>query len=200
MAYDIINAIIDTMTDPNTGIKNLVNEGLISTNPIYLRTIDRPPLQDDPTRRSYYLCVGPEITGNPDDHYRMPVSSVRRGKLGMGTELPQHELNGAMRFINFFTIEGWTPRAASRVLVYEQGMEALARLEMALFKLQHSDFFYGIETEDQRESTGSMMQAFGYDGGRFTPLGGDSEWYGRIHIRFHIYSELQQAWFRGEEF
>jgi hypothetical protein len=125
----------------------------------------------------------------------MPVGSIRRGKLGIGTEVPEYEIGGGLKFINFFTVEGWTPKANTKNKCYQQGMEALSRLELALFHLQRHDFFEGIETDDGRESTGGFVQLFGYDGGRASPIGGDREWYGRIHMRFHVYSELKNLWF-----
>lgn len=201
MAYDIMNSLVDKLADPATGFLDLVNEGLTSDDPLSLKTVSRPPLQDDPTRRAYFVCVGPEM--RPEDksfHYRMPLTSIRRGQLGMDTEIPMHEMDGSMRFINFFLVEGWVPKANTRELCYERGMACLNRLEMALFKLQHTDFFFGVETDDGRETTEGLMQAFGYDGGHVEPLGGDREWYGRIYMRFHVFSKLKQAWFRGEEF
>lgn len=196
MAFDITNAIIDRFAEENDGLLSVVNAGLLTDDPTYLKTISRGPLQDDPTRRAFYICIEPESDPDkPDDFYRMPVSSVRRGKLGVGSELPQIEVGGGLKFINFFTLDGWTPKANTRELSYEQGCKALARLEIALFKMQRTDFYYGISTEDGRETTGDMVQIFGYDGGKSTPLGGDREWYSRIRMRFHMFSELSNRFF-----
>ena len=128
----------------------------------------------------------------------MPVNSIRRGKLGMGSEVPELEVGGGMKFINFMIMEGWTPKADSREAAYVNGHQALSRIELSLLTMARSQFFAGITTDDGRESTADIVQVFGYDGGRATVIGGDREWYGRFRLRFHFYSELHNEWFQGE--
>lgn len=193
MAADITNTIMDAIIATYPGY---FNNGINTTNPLYLKTILKSPLQDDPTLRAFYLEVGPDTTMATDDnHWRMPVQSIRRGKLGTDAEKPELEIGGGYKMINFFIIKGWIPMQTSRELAHENAGKAVRRLERSFARLMNSSSFRMLATDDGLEYTNSgYPNVFNIDGTHYELRGGDTEWYPQISMRFHVFTEIAREY------
>jgi hypothetical protein len=123
----------------------------------------------------------------------MPVQSIRRGRLGVEQQTPEPEIGGGYKMINFFLVHGWLPTTGSRELAYANAGKALRRLERAFARLANNQFFGGITTDDGTETTGGVFpQVFGNDGAHFELTGGDAEWYPKVFLRFHVFTEIRR--------
>lgn len=195
MAADIVNTIIDKIIQEYPA---KFNAGLTTSDPLYLRSIIKNPLQDDPIVRAFYLAVGPDFTmQDPDTHWRMPVQSVRKGKLGIDQERPEIEVGGGYRMINFFIIEGWLPFTSTREQAHDRAGKALRKLEQAFSQMTNSASFRALSTDDGLEYTNAgAPQVFGNDGSHYKITGGDAEWYPRVQMRFHIYTEIRRDYWK----
>lgn len=196
MAADIVNTILDAIVETYPGE---FNRGLDPADPLYLRSIVKAPLQDDPTLRAFYLEVGPDQAMTDDDnHWRMPMTSLRRGKLGVHQEHPMPEIGGGYKMINFFVVKGWLPMAGSREIAHGQAGTAVRRLERAFGRLAHGQFFNGLVTDDGMESTNAgFPQVHNMDGAHYALRGGDTEWYPQVSMRFHVFSEIARDYWGG---
>ena len=192
MAYDISNAIMDYLVD---NFLDPMNEGLLSDDPDLLKTIEKGPLQDDPTLRASYLIVEPDFEADPLGP-RQPVGQDRKNKLKHVETAPNAEIGGNFLMVNYFKIGGWTPRALTKPLAYEQAGKYTRRLERAIQKLARTDFFYGIATDDGSETTGGLLQVFNLNGTVCKLIGGENEWYGQSFVRFAIYSQVLNDYWR----
>jgi hypothetical protein len=194
MAKDFVNAVMDMMIDRFPAI---FNEGLVPGNKLYLKRVIKEPLQDDPTARAFYLMVSPDDTmAGDDNHWRMPIQSIRRGKLGVNSDIPKMEVGGGYKMINFFLIRGWLPVFQTRNAAYEAGGIALRRLEMAMARLANGPLAEGIATEDGYEtSAAGYPQVFGNDGGHFELIGGETTWYPKLSMRVHVFSEIHRNYY-----
>lgn len=195
MAQDITNTILDAIIVTYPGY---FNNGINTDNALYLRSIVKAPLQDDPTLRAFYLEVGPDTTMMTEDtHWRMPMTSLRRGRLGQHQEHPMPEIGGGYKMINFFIVKGWLPMTGSRELAHENAGKALRRLERSFARLANSTFFNGLTTDDGMESTNAgFPQVFNMDGGHYELRGGDTEWYPQLSMRFHVFSEVVRDYWK----
>lgn len=192
MAYDITNAIMDTFIDYVPGY---INEGLLPDDPDWLETIEKGPLQDDPTVRATYLIIEPdyEVDG---DGYRQPVGSIRKNKLRHAETAPQHEIGRGAVMVNYFRIGGWTPRSSSKAELYETGGKFARRLERAVQQIARDVLPQGVTTDDELESTKGLLQMFNLNGTEMKPKGGESEWYAVVYVKFAVYSVVEYAYWR----
>lgn len=198
MAFDITNTIIDYMVGQ---LPQEFNAGVDDTNPLYLRSVTRHPLQDDPTLRAFYLAVGPDISlQDTGSHWRMPLNSQRRGMLGLHQDHPTHEIGGGYLMLNFFLITGWLPMHGTRESAYQSAGEALRLLERAFGRIANNVFYTGaLVTDDGMETTDAgYPQVFNNDGGHFALRGGESEWYPQLTFRFHVYTRINRAYWEYE--
>lgn len=201
MAADMTNTIMDYLVARVPEYMNAGYEDLTELEremePLYLRTMIKGPLNDDPTLRAFYLQVTPDTTmQDQDDHWRMPVTSIRRGKLGIHQEHPMPEVGGGYKFINFFLIQGWLPMYGNREAAHLAGGEGMRRLERALARMNTGQLFWGIETDDGMETTNAgFPQVFGNDGMHYELKGGENTWYPLLTCRFHIFSEVRREYY-----
>lgn len=202
MAADIINTVLDQLIVTLPGYLNAPYAAMTpeqqDAEPLYLRTCVKGPLQDDPTVRAFYLTVSPDITMmDQDTHYRMPIDSIRRGRLGINTGLPEMEIGGPYKYINFFIIEGWLPLYGSRESAHIGAGEAVRRIEQALAKMNNAQLFTALATSDGLETTNAgFPQVFGNDGSHYKLRGGDGTWYPMVSTRFHIFSAVDRDFYR----
>lgn len=188
MTTTIIDTIVERFPD-------YMNEGIITGEPDYLETIERGPLQDDPTKRASYLIVEPDLEADPDG-YRQPVGSARKNKLKVVETAPEHEIGGGFRMITYFRIGGWTPRARTKTDGYAQIGRYTRRVERAVQQMARNVFPAGIETDDGQESTGDALQVFNLRGTVARLKGGENEWYGLVYVNFGVYSTVQNDYWR----
>lgn len=184
MAVDMINSIMDHIVEK---LPSYINEGLNIDDPDYLETVEKGPLQDDPTQRATYIVVEVDQDADPDG-YRQPVGSSRKNKLRHVDTAPMHEVGGGFVMINYLRVAGWTPQADDKTTAYEEIGKFTRRLERSLQKMARHDFYSGISTDDGMETTGGMIQVFNLNGTTFKLIGGESEWYGKVYIKFAVYS------------
>lgn len=170
-----------------------VNDGLTDRNPLFLRTIDKEPLQDDPTRRAYYLCIGPDR----EKGARKALNAISATALDALQPVPQYEVGGSFLMANFFKIEGWIPRQTSKEAVYDISGDAARRLERAFMQMMREEFFLGVATDDLNETTRGMIQVFNHEGLEIKPVGGEREWYATVSIRFHVWSGVVNSYWRS---
>lgn len=192
MAVDIINSIMDHIVETLPGY---VNEGLNVGDPDYLETVEKGPLQDDPTLRATYIVVEADSDADPDG-YRQPVGSSRKNKLRHVDTAPMHEIGGGLIMINYFRVGGWTPQSDDKSSAYEEIGKFTRRLERAIQKMARQDFAAGISTDDGMETTGGMLQIFNLNGTTFKLIGGESEWYGKVYIKFAVYSKVENEYWK----
>ena len=201
MAADITNTILDMIVQELPQIMNAEFEGMTDAQKnkeaLYLRSVVKYPLQDDPTLRAFYLAVSPDTTMDKEDnHWRMPVTSIRRGKLGIHQEHPMPEIGGGYKYINFFLVRGWLPIQGSREAAHEIAGIGLRRLEQAVSQLMNGQMYQGLETDDGMESTrAGFPQVFNHDGAHYDIIGGESEWYPQLIMRFHVYTEIRREFY-----
>lgn len=190
MAYDITNTILDTLI---AELPSRVNEGLLTTDPEYLETIERGPLQDDPTVRASFLVVYPDR----DRGFRQPVVAVREDDYLVRANLPRYEVGGGYLFVNYFVLEGWTPLSDTRENDYLIAGKFLRRVETALLRLARDGAFLDITTDDEQETTAGLSQAFALSESSFRYIGGENEWYAKVVLRFHVYSQVKPTYYRS---
>lgn len=190
MAADITNAILDLLIER---LPPAVNEGLLSTDPIYLTSIERGPLQDDPTMRATFLTVAPD----EERGFRKPVVAVREDDYLVRANLPRYEVGGDFLFVNYFVIRGWTPISGDKEAVYLTGGRFLRRVETALMRLARDGGFADITTDDEMETTAGLDQTFALSQSSFDTIGGESEWYARVLLHFHVYSRVRNDYWRA---
>lgn len=169
-----------------------MNEGLNSDDPDYLKSVEKAPLQDDPTLRATYLIVEPDQTEDMGG-YRESVGADRKNKLKNVESAPRWEVGGGYLMINYFKISGWTPQQTSKIDCFTVIGRFTRRLERSIQQMAHNEFAYGITTDDGMETTGGMMQVFNLAGTDFKLVGGESEWYGKVVLHFGIYSQVNHA-------
>ncbi len=188
------NTILDALIVHLPSIYN--SPGMTAADPLYLRSVVKAPLQDDPTLRAFYLEVGPDTTMSADDnHWRMPVQSIRRGKLGVDQDKPAFEVGGGYKMINFFLIKGWLTMTGSRELAHENAGRAIRLMERAFATLANRQLFIGLTTDDGMETTNAgYPQVFNLDGMHYELKGGETEWYPQLSMRFHVYSEIKREY------
>lgn len=205
MAADLPNTVMDYIVENLQGYFNEEFEGLTETQkkqqPLYLRSVLKGPLQDDPTLRAFYFTVMPDTTLAKDNmHWRVPINSQRRGMLGIHQEHPIHEVGGRYLYMTFFLIEGWLPLQTSREKVHEVAGAGLRRLERAFARIAKDIFFQGLVTDDGMESTNAgFPQVFNNDGAHYSLQGGENEWYAQLTLRFHVYSAIERDYFETVE-
>ena len=190
MADNITNAIMEAYI---ADLSDYLNEGLLSDDPRYVRSIEKGPLQDDPTLRAGFLIVEPDPTIDPDG-YRQPVGSDRKNKLKMVESAPSWEVGGGFLMVNYFKISGWTPKASSKGDVYDQIGSYTRRLERALQRMARNELMAGITTDDGDETTGGLIQVFNLNGTIFSIVGGENEWYGKVSVHFGVYSQVSNRY------
>lgn len=192
MAYDITNSIMDTIIDY---FPVYLNEGLLPTDPEYLETIEKGPLQDDPTLRATFLIIEPDMEAD-EYGYRVPVAATRRDDGQLRGTLPMYEVGGDYLMINYFRVGGWTPLQPSKSQAYEVAGKFARRLERSIQQLAHNELAQGIETDDGGETTGGLLQMFNLRGLSFKLVGGENEWYGKTYVHFAVYSRVNNAYWR----
>lgn len=187
MAIDLTNTVIESLIEH---LPRYCNEGLTTDDGAYLKGVMRHPLQDDPTRRSYYLTVKPGVGEHDKLTFRKPVSSLSEAERTLLGPRPTHEVGGDFLMVNWFEIEGWTPRRQDAQKNFELVGRALRQLERAIQRMQRDEFFARLATDDGNETTAGLLQCFNsYDRG-FKVLGGESERYGQVWLRFVLYSAV----------
>lgn len=191
MAADITNAIMDAIIAHYPGY---LNEGLLLNDPEYLESIEKGPLQDDPTLRATYLTIEPDPEAHKDG-YRLPVGAASREMHLVSAAIPRYEIGGDFLMVNYFRIGGWTPQRGTKSDCYEVIGQFTRRLERAIQGMARNELAQGVTTNDELETTGGLLQVFNIVGTQFKLVGGESEWYGRVYIRFAVYSRvLNQYW------
>jgi hypothetical protein len=172
-----------------------MNEGLNLDDPDYLQTIEKGPLQDDPTLRASFLIIEPDQ--NEDiGGYRQSVGAERKNKLKNVESAPQWEVGGGFLMLNYFKISGWSPQATSKQDSYTVIGRFTRRLERAIQMMARNEFALGVETDDGFETTGGMIQVFNLNGTSFKLVGGENEWYGKVTIHFAIYSKILNSYWQ----
>ena len=190
MAYDITNSITQSIVDH---FLDYMNEGLNLSDPDYVQTVEKGPLQDDPTLRASFLIVEPD--SNEDlGGFRQPVGAARKNKLKDVESAPQWEVGGWFLMVNYFLISGWTPQAQTKADCYENIGKYTRRLEKAIQMMARHEFAVGISTDDGQETTGGLMQVFNLNGSSFKLVGGENEWYGKVTIHFGLYSRILNSY------
>lgn len=192
MAADIINAIMDEVINY---YPIYLNEGLLPDDPEYLETIEKGPLQDDPTLRATYLIIEPDLDAH-DHGYRVPVGLQRLNDMHMINVAPMYEVGGDYLMTNFFRIGGWTPLQTSKASCYEVAGKFSRRLERAIQQFAHNQLTEGIWTDDEGETTAGLLQMFNLNGLKFKLVGGESEWYGKVYVHFCVYSRVMNNYWR----
>src|SRR4051812_20816322 len=122
MAVDLLNTVIDAVIET---LPVYYNEGLTPDNKLYLKSLVRGPLQDDPTTRSFFLT----ISLDEEEGVRMPVATLTNAKETKLGPLPEYEIGGGYLMVNYFRLDGWTPRQSTPERNYALIGEALARVE-----------------------------------------------------------------------
>ena len=172
-----------------------MNSGWTEEDPSWLKTIERGPLQDDPTKRAGYLVITPDKDIDPQG-YRQPVGSQRKNRLHIPDAAPDWEVGGGFLMINYFKIEGWTPRQRSKDDAYYLAGMVDRRLERTVQIMARKDLFQGVSTDDGMETTGGLQQIFNLNGSTYGLIGGEKEWYGKVHISFGIYSQISNQYWK----
>lgn len=191
MAADITNSIMDAIIDY---FPVYLNDGLLPTDPEYLETIEKGPLQDDPTLRATFLIIEPDMEIH-DHGFRVPVSVGASSREHQRMTAPMYEVGGDYLMMNFFRIGGWTPLQRTKASCYEVAGVFARRLERAVQQFAYNELAEGIATDDDAETTGGLLQMFNLGGVSFKLIGGESEWYGKTYIHFCVYSRvLNQYW------
>lgn len=203
MAADMTNTILDYMVETlplifNAEFATLTQQQKLA-QPLYLKSVIKHPLQDDPTIRAFYLAVSPDFTMASDsEHWRMPVQSLRRGKLGMHQDIPHLEVGGGFIYLNFFLIKGWLPMQSSREAAHEIAGVGLRRLERAFAMMAAGPMMQGLQTDDGMETTaGIYQQVLNSDGAHYEMQGGETEWYPQLTLRCHVYSQINREYYLG---
>jgi hypothetical protein len=192
MAYDMTNALMEAFI---LYLPDYLNEGLIDTNDIFLETIEKGPLQDDPTKRASFLVIEPDMDADPDG-YRQPVGIQRRNKLHVADSAPQYEVGGGFLMINYFKISGWTPRASTKAVAYTNIGKHTRRLERGIQRMARRVLPDGIATDDETESTFGLLNVFNLNGTIFKLVGGENEWYGKVYVSFAVYSRIDNEYWK----
>ena len=186
MAFDMINSLLEAYIQY---LPAYLNEGLIPDEAEYLNTIEKGPLQDDPTQRATFLTVDTDPDADPDG-YRQQVGVQRRNRLHVADTAPQYEVGGGFLMINYLKISGWTPRADTKEDGYREIGKFTRRLERALQRMARNELMAGVTTDDGDETTGGMIQVFNLNGTKYKIVGGENEWYGKVSIHFAVYSRV----------
>lgn len=192
MAIDITNSIMDALIDY---IPVYINEGLLPDDPEYLETIEKGPLQDDPTQRATYIIIEPDMEIH-EHGYRVPVGVNRNDKMHMPLAAPSYEIGGGYLMMNFFRIGGWTPVQTSKSACYEVAGKFSQRLERSLQQCSYNEIFEGISTDNESETTGGIFQMFNLNGSSIKLVGGENEWYSKAYIHFCVYSRVKNDYWR----
>jgi hypothetical protein len=192
MALDIVNGIMDAIIDY---FPVYLNEGLLPDDPDYLETIEKGPLQDDPTQRATFLIIEPDMDAH-ENGYRVPVGMQRMNDMRMTNTAPMYEVGGGYLMMNFFRVGGWTPLQTTKTSCYEIAGKFARRLERSIQQMAHNELFEGITTDDEGETTGGLMQMFNLNGLKFKLVGGESEWYGKVYVHFCVYSRVENNYWR----
>lgn len=192
MAYDITNAIMDLFIDH---LPAYVNEGLLPDDPDWLETIEKGPLQDDPTIRATYLIIEPDQDAD-EDGFRQPVGSIRKNKLRHVETAPQHEIGRGALMINYFRVGGWTPKTDSKIELYEIAGRFSRRVERGVQQVARNELVEGVETEDGMETTRGLVNLYNLNGTVFVPKGGENEWYSQVYVKFAVYSLVDFKYWR----
>lgn len=199
MAVDFPNTVVNYFL---TGFQAFVNDGLLATDPLYLDTIVRGPLQDDPTKKAYYLTIcpdypkpGEERTSRP---WRMPVSAMSRSGLGSGQDTPAPTVGGTFLYVTYFRMEGWMPSQGGFPAAYDMGGQALRRLERGWTMFAHDVLDAGLlMTDDEMETIAPHPNIFNFDGASFTTTGGGLTVFPRLYLKFHVFSQIDQRYQLG---
>lgn len=192
MAYDITNSIMDYFIEK---FPDVLNSGATEEDPDWLKSIERGPLQDDPTKRAVFLTIEPDKDVDPQG-YRQPVGSQRKNRLHIPDAAPDWEVGGGFLMINYFKITGWTPRQSTKNDAYNLAAKMLRRIERGVQIFQRKDIMQGIETDDGFETTGGQQQIYNLNGSTYSLVGGENEWYGKVHISFGVYSKIDNQYWK----
>lgn len=199
MAIDMTNTLLDFFCEQ---FPIRANRDLDESDPLYLKEVLKGPLQDDPTLRAYYMIIQPDETlQEVASHWRVPVTAIKRGMLAANQEFPSYEIGGQFLMVNFFTMSGWLPLQDEKEDAYVLSGQALRRLEQAWAKMAQFDLFMtGVATDDGNETTQVIHpHPFTFDGGHFKLKGGESEWYGLLHLRFHVFSGINRDFYLEDD-
>lgn len=190
MAYDMTNSIMDAIV---ADFPYYLNEGLLRSHPDYLETIEKGPLQDDPTQRATYLVVEPDHDMD-EEGYRMPVGASKRWRAVPNGTQPLYEVGGDFLMVNYFKVGGWTPQAVNKAECYEIAGKFSRRLERCIQVFARNEFANGVTTDDDGETTAGLLQVFNLHGTSFRLVGGESEWYAKVYVRFAVYSKVRNSY------
>jgi hypothetical protein len=183
LAADLTNTVIEVLI---TQLPPLVNDGLAPDDPMYLKILVRGPLQDDPTRKAFFLTV----QGDVEAGFRKPLSSLTEPERARVGPTPSYEIGGDFLMVNWFKLEGWTPRRNRADLNYQLAGEALRRVERAVQSLERRDFFETLATDDGMETTANLVQCFNALDRNFKVIGGETERYGKLWLQFVLFSAV----------
>jgi hypothetical protein len=181
VAVDFTNTAIDLLIET---LPDLVNDGLVTTDPLYLKRVVRYPLQNDPTTQSFFLTIGPDVEAGFRKQLAA-LTSLERTKLG---PIPDYEIGGDFLMVNWFKLEGWTPKRRNPQDNYHLAGGSLRAVERAMQRLVREGFFAQLTTDDGNESTQDMENTFNTLDRGFSPIGGENERYNKMWFNFALFS------------